>query len=213
MWSGCKHRHEVEERDYKQVWSPWGCPDRLTGEEGREEGGGEWWFGLLLFTPLPSTTSLLPAALSFGLSRYNWKSSIDRSTTMKQETDKQADKCTWRLKSWKTAETHQFVNSTIFNRVITFPPSRSQSLCFSFSIVHYFEGTGREATLISSSRMVKGDHRLLLMPNKSNWIPCYHFFFQMNQKLVLIPVKLSSIYLYPVVILSSLFISYWSRNN
>ncbi len=95
-------------------------PADRGGGEGEE--AGEWWFGLLLFTPLPSTTSLLPAALSFGLSGYNWKSGTERNTTMKQETDKQADKCTWRLKSRKTAETHQFVNSTIFNRVITLPP-------------------------------------------------------------------------------------------
>ena len=65
------------------------------------------------------TTSLLPAALSFGLSGLNnRRSSIDRSSTMKQKTDKQADKCTWRLKSGKTAETHQFVNSTIFKTVV-----------------------------------------------------------------------------------------------
>lgn len=61
---------------------------------------------------------------------------------MKQETDKQADKCTWRLESQKAAETHQFVNSTIFNRVITLPPlpiSISLSLCLSSSIVHYLK--------------------------------------------------------------------------
>lgn len=87
MWSGCKHRHEVEERDYKQVWSPWGCPDRLTGEG--EGGKGGWWFGLLLFAPLPSTTFLLPAALSFTLSGCKRESGIDRSTARKRETDKQ----------------------------------------------------------------------------------------------------------------------------
>lgn len=37
------------------------------------------------------------------------KSGIERSTTMEQETDKQADNFTWRLQSCKTAETHQFV--------------------------------------------------------------------------------------------------------
>lgn len=59
---------------------------------------------------------------------------LKESTTMEQETDKQADKCTWRLKSRKTAETHQFVNSTIFNRVITLsprPPARPPHLNFS----------------------------------------------------------------------------------
>lgn len=45
---------------------------------GKGEEAGERWFGLLLFTPLPSTTSLLPAALSFGLSGYNWRSGIER---------------------------------------------------------------------------------------------------------------------------------------
>ncbi len=104
-----------------------------SGGGEKRGGGGSSDLGSLYALLSPSTNSLSPAALSFGLSGYNWKSGIERSTTMKQETDKQADKCTWRLKSRTTAETHQFVNSTIFSRVILVPPSPSQCLSVALS--------------------------------------------------------------------------------
>lgn len=134
MWSGCKHRHEVEERDYKQVWSPRGCPDRLTGEG---EGGGMIWAPFIRSSPvnhLSLAGSVVIHVVRMQARVRHWqkhcKEARDRQT---------ADGSTWRLKSWETAETHQFVNSTISNRVITFPPTLPQSPSVSLSlIVHHF---------------------------------------------------------------------------
>lgn len=47
----------------------WAVQTGWQREEGKRGGGR-----LLLFTSIPSTTSLLPPALSFGLSGYSWKS-------------------------------------------------------------------------------------------------------------------------------------------
>lgn len=122
MWSGCKHTDMKRKSGITNRFDlPGAVQSGWQGRrgKGRRRGSGDLGsFYSLLSRQLP----LLPAALSFGLSGYNWKSGTERNNTMKQETDKQADKCTWRLKSRKTAETHQFVNSTIFNRDITLPP-------------------------------------------------------------------------------------------
>lgn len=101
---------------------------------------------------------------------------------MKQETDKH----TWRLKSWETDETHQFVSSTIFDEAITFPTS----LSFPSSKDHYFKGTKRE------------------IPLKQINVNLLSSIFQMSEALV---SNYSEIEI--VIIISSLLISYWSQNN
>lgn len=157
-------------------------------------------FGLLSFASPPSASPLLPAALSFGLSRSDRESGMQRSSTIKEETSKRADKCTCRLKSWRTAGAHQFVNSTIFNRVIApLPPNPSQSLSVSLPPLFIILKRGCIDVSIRSGQPPERTAKQI----KLN--PFLTPLFQANQTLVLIAVKLSSVYLYPFVILSSLF--------
>lgn len=156
--------------------------------------------------------SFLPAALSFGPCGCSWRSGIERkNTTIEQETDKRGRQMHLEAEVSQTAETHQFVNSNNFHLSRNFNPLASQfsvrlSVCFFLHIVHNVGAKGR------SFPTGKAD-KWPLMPNKSNWILPYRFPFQTIQKHTLIPVKLSSIYLYPAVILPPLFICYWSTNN
>lgn len=153
---------------------------RLADSGGGEMGGG---CGAVIWAPF--IHSLPVNYFSFSCRQHCHLGCPDTTEspalTEAPQWDTQADKCTWRLKTRKTAETHRFVNITIFARVIIYFPSPKicQALSvLSWSIVHYFEGTEWGARLISSSRMVKGEPKLPLMPNKSNWIHYYLLFFK-----------------------------------
>lgn len=116
-------------------------PADMRRRGGVEEAGGLW-FGLLLFTPLPSTSLFLAGsvviwAVRIQLKVQHWKKHYnrvgDRQTGRQMHLEAQVS---------KTAETHQFVNSTIFhhnfNPGISIPPPS-----LSVSIVHRVEGNRR----------------------------------------------------------------------
>lgn len=206
MRSGCKH---TDMKRKSGITNRFDLPGAVqTGWH--EEEGGKWrrregcdlgCFYSLLSRQL---ASFLPAALSFGLSRYSWRSGIERSTTIERETDKQADKCTWRLKSPKQLRPTNLLTVQFFTITLTLA---SQFLPRLFLSPLFIALKATE----DNSRPEKSLKRPL-MPNKSNWILSYHFPFQTIQKRTFIPVKLSSIYLYLAAILPPLFICYWSRN-
>lgn len=80
---------------------------RLADRVGGEIGGGG---GAVIWAPFihssPVNYLSLASSLVIRAVQIQLKVQHDRSSTMKQKTDKHADKCPWRLKSWETAETH-----------------------------------------------------------------------------------------------------------
>lgn len=154
MWSGCKH---TDMKRKSGITNRFDLPEAVQ-TAWHEEEGGKWrrqescdlgCFYSLLSRQL---ASFLPAALSFGLSGYSWRSGIERSTTIERETDKQADECTWRLKSPKQLRPTNLLTVQFFTITLTLA-SQFLPICFSL----YCSSCWRQAKIIPGQKRALND--------------------------------------------------------